>query len=439
MGTKTVNKEILVLGGGLSGLAVSHYLKGKCTILEANDVPGGLCRSFQKDGFFYDIGGHIMFSKNKSVLNEMVSWLGDNVHKRYRINHIWFKDRFVKYPFENGLSVLEKQDIYECLISFLNRPKDIAPDNLEDWLICRFGEGISKKYLIPYNKKIWKRDTNVLATDWVERIPSPPTEDIVKSAIGIETEGYKHQLHFYYPKQGGINSLIHSLSDHAPGLKTGFKVTSVKKKGSEWEISNGAETFYSETLISTIPVFELFAALENVPQKVKKALDNLQYNSLVLGMVGVNHEGMKERAAAYIPDPEILPHRVCFMKYFTDNNAPEGKSNIIAEITVPPDDNLLKTDNEVILEKIVDGVKDICGFSKNEIIATDMKKLKYTYVIYDMDYNKNVNTVLGYLKSLGIYYTGRFGSFQYINMDRCVEMAKELVQANFSGEKNENE
>ena len=31
----------------------------------------------------------------------------------------------------------------------------------------------------------------------VERIPRPPDEDIIKSAKGIKTEGYKHQLNFY--------------------------------------------------------------------------------------------------------------------------------------------------------------------------------------------------------------------------------------------------
>jgi len=28
---------------------------------------------------------------------------------------------------------------------------------------------------------------------------------------------------------------------------------------------------------------------------------------------------------------------------------------------------------------------------------------------------------------LGIFYTGRFGSFKYINMDACVKMSKDLV------------
>ena len=80
------------------------------------------------------------------------------------------------------------------------------PKNLEEWCHKNFGRSISEKYLIPYNKKIWKFQLDKIGTEWVERIPKPPTKDVIKSSLGISTEGYKHQLYFYYPKKGGIES-----------------------------------------------------------------------------------------------------------------------------------------------------------------------------------------------------------------------------------------
>ena len=47
-----------------------------------------------------------------------------------------------------------------------------------------------------------------LDTQMVDRIPQPPVADIIKSANGIKTEGYRHQLYFDYPKKGGIQSLF---------------------------------------------------------------------------------------------------------------------------------------------------------------------------------------------------------------------------------------
>ena len=42
---------------------------------------------------------------------------------------------------------------------------------------------------------------------WSERIPKPNKQDILKSSIGIETEGYVHQLYYHYPEKGGYQSI----------------------------------------------------------------------------------------------------------------------------------------------------------------------------------------------------------------------------------------
>ena len=63
--------------------------------------------------------------------------------------------------------------------------------------------------MVPYNEKIWNYKTEDMSLHWVDgRIPRPPVEDIIKSAIGIETEGYTHQSVFNYPIHGGIEAMV---------------------------------------------------------------------------------------------------------------------------------------------------------------------------------------------------------------------------------------
>lgn len=92
-------KKTIILGGGLTGLSAAHFLGGDTMVLDAGEVPGGLCRSFHRDGFTYDIGGHILFSKDREILNEITGWLGNNVERQRRNNRVWYWDRFIKYPF----------------------------------------------------------------------------------------------------------------------------------------------------------------------------------------------------------------------------------------------------------------------------------------------------------------------------------------------------
>ncbi len=199
-----------ILGGGLTGLALASMVEGDCEVLEKEASPGGLCRTFQEKGFRFDIGGHILFSRNEEILKRVLEQLGDNIEKRRRNNKILFNGRFVKYPFENGLNDLAKEDILDCRIGFLKNPHP-APTNFKEWILHTFGDGFASKYLIPYNEKIWKFPLDQMELDWVERVPQPPLEDLLRSALGFETEGYMHQLHFYYPKTGGIEALITGL------------------------------------------------------------------------------------------------------------------------------------------------------------------------------------------------------------------------------------
>ncbi|MCB2225980.1 MAG: FAD-dependent oxidoreductase [Desulfarculaceae bacterium] len=421
----TTEVETIILGGGLTGLSLAQYLDHESLVLEAKERPGGLCRSFVKDGFTYDIGGHILFSRDSELLAQLTGWLEGNLLEQRRNNQIWFRDRFVKYPFENGLYALEKQDIFDCLMGFLER-SDAEPSNLDEWCRFRFGEGLAGKYLIPYNDKIWKRAAKDISVHWVERIPSPPTADVVKAAIGIETEGYTHQLNFLYPQRGGIEALIHALAQGV-NLKTGFRATSIKKTSAGWEVSDGNETYACRRLISTIPVMNLAACLQGAPDDARQACDALQYNSIILVMLGVGHEGLSDKSAVYIPDPAILPHRVCYMSYFSPHNAPQGSSHLVAEITVPPGDKLLAAGEDELVGRVAEQVAGLCGITPAEVTASDVQKIKYAYVVYDLAYLSNRERVYNWLDGLGLHTCGRFGSFEYLNMDQCLERARDLA------------
>ena len=62
-------REIGILGGGIAGLSLAYFIGEQAEVLEKNSRSGGLCRSFQKDGFTFDLGGHILFSKDAEILD----------------------------------------------------------------------------------------------------------------------------------------------------------------------------------------------------------------------------------------------------------------------------------------------------------------------------------------------------------------------------------
>ena len=216
-------RDVGILGGGISGLFSAWFLGGDVEVLEADPTPGGLSRTFGDQGFLSDIGGHILFSKDKEALAHEIAVLGDNCQQRVRANRILYGGLHVKYPFENGIDVLPKEEIVDILHSFIDNPHRERPTNFREWMYHVFGDGLTNRYLLPYNEKIWKTPPEEMSLEWVDRVPRPPLLDLIKTAVGIPTEGYTHQLYFHYPKVGGFESM-----PRAVAAKLGTKLTTAQ-------------------------------------------------------------------------------------------------------------------------------------------------------------------------------------------------------------------
>ncbi|MBN2136877.1 MAG: FAD-dependent oxidoreductase [Sedimentisphaerales bacterium] len=419
--------NIGILGGGLSAIALGGQLAHDFEILEKEERPGGLCRSFQKEGFRYDLGGHILFSKDESVMEFVRDALGDNANRCRRNNKIFFKGRYVKYPFENGLGDLEKEDIYKCLAGFLKNEHK-RPRNFKEWIYYTFGDGIAEAYLIPYNRKIWKCPLEKMAMEWVERIPRPPVEDIIKSAIGIETEGYLHQLYFHYPARGGIEALVKALIADGKPVTTGFEVTGIRRKRGEWIVSNGCEEKMFEKIVVTMPVLKALECMDDVPGDVLRAARSLVHNRVRVVMVGVNNTSLLDKSAIYFPSPEVVFHRACFMGYFSVSNVPSGQSSLIAEVTANGRDEVGEICDSGLVERVIDDLARLGVIDEKDVVTTDVTNIEYGYVVYDSNYAANVRIVRGYASSLGIELLGRFGEFEYLNMDEVIRRSHRLAE-----------
>jgi protoporphyrinogen oxidase len=430
-------KEV-ILGAGLTGLTLGYLLeqKGiKFEILEKENECGGLMRTLQEDGFTFDYGGsHIIFSKNKEVLDFMLKLLGDNKIRNRRNTKILYKGHYVKYPFENSLADLPKEDNFECLYYFIQNlikkeKREVKkPNNLKEWFYYFFGKGIAEKYLIPYTEKIWKYPLEKIGLEWVERIPNPPVEDIIKSSLGMKTEGYTHQLYFYYPKVGGIQALIKSLEEKIKeNIITSFEVKEVKKEDGEWIISNGRKEILYDKIISTIPIHYLADAL-NAPENVKKSVNNLKYNSLITVMLGIDTSKVNDFTWLYIPNKDVLTHRVSFPSNYSPYTAPEGKSSVLAEITCNIGDEIWKMKDNEIANQVIDELHRLRIIDKTKICFRKVKRMKYAYVINDLDYHENIKIVKDHMRKMGIDLVGRFSEFKYLNMDACIESTMNYIK-----------
>ncbi|MFH1039190.1 MAG: FAD-dependent oxidoreductase [PVC group bacterium] len=423
-------KPICVLGGGLSALSFAYFSRRKIVVYEKEDRLGGLCRSFETGGVRHDIGPHIFFSKDRETLDFLLSLTP--MHQLRRSNKIFYRGKFVKYPFENELSALPDEDRDWCLETFINNPyRDYPAPDMLSFFYKTFGEGITRAYLEPYNRKIWKFEPAFMDTQMVGRIPNPPPEDIIASARGVPTEGYLHQLYFSYPDRGGTESIIRALAERCRDhlevhLSSPLESLGVNGDGT-FRVSAGGRARDFGRVVSTLPLHELFPRLEPAPPvEVARALGNLKYNSLHVVIVQTARDNLGDNLAVMVPQPDISFHRVTRLDFLGENYRLPGVSTLMAEITFRPGDRF-DLPPEAVAEMAVRDLDRLGFCPAASVKSASARTFRYAYVIYDLDHRENTDRVLAWLRSRGIVSLGRFAAFEYINMNDAVGMARDCA------------
>jgi protoporphyrinogen oxidase len=268
-----------------------------------------------------------------------------------------------------------------------------------------------------------------MSLHWVDgRIPRPPVEDIIRSAIGIETEGYTHQSVFSYPLHGGIEALVHAIAIPVREfIRTGFRVVSIKRAGATWKISNGTDTIEADRCICTMPVQHLLFCLENVPPEVKEAAAALKYNSLVCVNIGIRGT-VPDFSWVYVPDLSIgRANRISFPSHYSRTVAPPGCSAILAEITHQPGDEVARMVEDELVQEVTGTLQNMQILKKDQIIYSSVERQPFAYVVYDLEYQKNIALIKKFCADTGIPLVGRFAQFEYLNMDGCIRSVMDFV------------
>lgn len=145
------NPKVVIIGSGPTGLGAAYRLQElghkNFVVLDQATRAGGLARSdVDEEGFYWDYGGHVVFSHyeyfDKVLDNACPDWVS---HQREA--WVWMRDRWVPYPFQNNIQRLPEEDLSKCVKGLLNKETVKNPDNFSQWLQNGFGEGIMVRAL----------------------------------------------------------------------------------------------------------------------------------------------------------------------------------------------------------------------------------------------------------------------------------------------------
>ncbi len=419
----------VIIGAGLAGLSAAYHMGKDYRILERDGEVGGLSRSVSSKGYTFDLAPHIFFTGSQYV-NGLVDELlnGDLIRQRRRA-YIYTHGTYVEYPFEVNLHGLPQGVIDECIEGVRHRP-NMQPRNFMEWIRATMGEGVAKYYMAPYNQKIWKYPLEEMNIDWVAgRVPAPSVDEMVKGAQAKVEREYGPNAYFLYPRVGGIGSIPNAFTKRVKSISLNTDATEIQQKGKRLEVTytqNGeAKKQETDRVLSSTPLPELVKMLKSAPEDVVKASQRLIYNSLLCFNIGVDRHAISDKHWLYFPEKEYIFNRISFPMNLSPETVPKGKSSIVVEVTYRG----AKPDVEETKAKVREGlVRAEILREDDKLEVFDALNFKYAYVVYDLHHRRNVDTIKPYLDSLGVTSMGRFGEWEYLNMDKSILSGKKAAE-----------
>jgi len=419
--------EIKIIGSGITGLSAGYHLKDGYEIFERDSRIGGLCRSENIDGFIFDHSIHLLYSKDPYVTGLIKKVLAENFNSMTREAWIYYLGKYVRYPFQANTFGLPTDVIKECVMGLIEAKyvDKINPTNFEEWINSTFGHGIAKHFMLPYNKKIWAIPTHLLDFNWVkDRIPIPNMEDVIVGAVSDQKKGFGDNAQFWYPAKGGMESLPNGFLPYVKNIRLNSEVTKIFVEKKKMIVNGVREVSYSK-IISTIPLPTLVKIIDNVPKEVEDAAKKLEYNWVFAVNIGIDRPKISNKHWVYYPEEKFIFHRISFPMNLSPFNAPKGKSSITAEIS---GSKYKPVDRDNIEERVLGDLQEAGVLNKNDkILFTKTLLFNPAYIIYDLNHQKNVGVIHSFLMQNGIFPCGRFGEWEYFNMDHSILSGRDIV------------
>ncbi len=421
----------LVIGGGLAGLSAAWHLGRGATVLEAAAQVGGLCRSYRRDGYTFDVSGHLLHFRRPEVRRLAAGLVPRLLVRHPRRAFVQAHRRLIHYPFQAHLFELPPRVRDECLRGFFKAAGEkaagaVAPGDFEGWLRHHFGDGIVRHFLGPYNRKMWRVPLRRIDPAWASwAVPVPTPAQIQEAARPGATVRMGYNPVFSYPREGGIGVIANALARGDFRLHLGERVVAVDLGRRRLETASG-RTWHFERLVSTAPLPELLRMTRGLPAAVTAAGERLRCVAICVANVGVARPDEGRTHWVYYPQPRLPFYRVGFTTSFAPRSAPPGHQSLYVEATLPFG---ARAGCRELWPRLRRGLESVGVLLPGEEPAlVDLVHVPYAYVLYDRHRARVLPGILGALAERGVHSIGRYGAWEYAAMEDALWQGMETAR-----------
>jgi protoporphyrinogen oxidase len=410
--------RIAILGAGMAGFGATYRLHTegvRSTLYEKNSYHGGHAASFNCDGFIFDYGPHVSFTKDERVQK----LFAESVNNEYeviqaRVKNYW-DGYWIKHPAQCNLYGLPNNLVVDILADFVHAQNTEYGEikTYEDWLITSYGKTFAQTFPMNYGLKFHTTTADNMSTEWVgPRLYRPDLKEVLNGALSPDTPDVHYVNHFRYPLRGGFVSYL-NLFLNQTDVRLRHKLVALDPKKRTLQFANGTVVPY-DYLISSLPLPELIPMISGVPNDVLQASHRLACTTCVIVNIGIDREDISNAHWVYFYDHDFCFTRLSFPHMQSPHNVPPGTGSIQAEIYHSKKYRPLDRSLKEYIQPVISDLQR-CGLLREDdgILFADAKMIPYANVIFDLDRASALSTVIGYLEDIDVFPCGRYGEWGY--------------------------
>ena len=407
--------ETLIVGAGISGLSTAAALgDADYLVIDADSAIGGYCKTIRQDGFVWDYSGHFFHFKNPDI----EAWLrdrmpGQNIVTCEKKSFIAYGGTWVDFPFQKNIHQLPKADFIDCLHDLYFAKPQEGEGSFLDMVYGRFGKGISEKFLVPYNEKLYACDLGSLDKDAMGRFfPHADVDDIIRNMKTPDNQSYNAS--FTYPEGGAIeyvNAIASAVRSDAICLNEALVGIDLERKVAR---TTKREIAF-DRLVSSAP-FNRLAEIAGLDHQA----DVFTWNKVLVFNLGFDRKGPRDVHWVYYPDRELAFYRVGFY----DNIFDTDRMSLYVEVGLSRD---AEVDVEGTRAKVLEGLAREGVIDGHELVSQHSVVMDPAYVHINKQARAEVDRLNETLHAHGVHSIGRYGGWTYCSIEDNMLEARALV------------
>ncbi len=424
-----MRREIVILGGGISGLAAYCEARAKGfapLLIEKSPCLGGLTRTVEIDDFCFDYTGHFLHLSRTDKPSELpyAGLVDSEWASIQRTSKCLVEGHLVTAPVQYNLRELPSHLRDRCLESFRNRVSVIGSETqgLGEFLNSGFGAYLSELFLIPQNEKTMAIEVSRLTRSAIKRFfPAADEEKVFAGAQpgGIAAETYNSR--FWYPTRGGIGTLVDAMSRRVdPDSVRHDEVVGVNLAQRQITLAHGDRIGF-DAVFSSLPLKRLCSMTSNAGlQESSARLSHSMTYSLNLGVRGELPEALQDAHWVYVPSRDVRFYRVGCFSNVAPSMAARHAHSLYIEASLPGDTTIDGATLETLQTKCLEGIRRLGWLDRLEIRAMVANLITCAYVHFTAARETVLPGILEKLRNAGINPVGRYGLWDYIGMEDSI-------------------